>query len=322
MASLVPVSVIVPTRNSGATISACLRSILDVLPADGSEVVVVDGQSSDDTVRLVRDLAVTLVQVPPCFVAHSRNVGVARARHALVLFVDSDCTVDDGWYRAIQETLAAPDIGIVGSRYSLRPTPSWVERAWDRAHRRSPMPEVADVVYVPGGNLAMRREVFDLVGGFDERVETGEDMDLCTRVKASGHRVVDHVGMTCAHLGEPRTLAAVYRRNRWHGRGTRLRYSDGRLAPILLSTVVFAGTVVAAAWAMVLALFEGPSLLTPLVLSPTLMPAVYAARYARPPRLVHGAQLVAVYGAYFLGRARALPAVAGRIMRERAAGKL
>jgi glycosyltransferase involved in cell wall biosynthesis len=123
MSSGLPVSVVVPTRNSAATIAACLRSILDVLPDDGSEVVVVDSQSTDDTQRLVRELPVALVTVEPRFVASSRNVGVSRTRQPLILFVDSDCTVDRAWYRAIQDTLlhatAAADLG--RARLGLRP---------------------------------------------------------------------------------------------------------------------------------------------------------------------------------------------------------
>lgn len=293
-----------------------------MLPPDASEVVVVDGGSTDDTQRLVRALPVTLVTVDPCFVARSRNVGVEHTHHPLVLFVDSDCTVDVGWFRAIQETFTNQTIGIVGSRYALRPMPSWVEAAWDRAHRRPPEPLIAHTVYVPGGNLAVRRDVFDFVGGFDERIETGEDTDLCARVRASGYSVVDHAQMGCVHLGEPSTLTAVYRRNRWHGRGTRLRYSDGRLAPILLSTLAFACSLGVGLTSIWLASVDGISPLTSLVLAPILVPAAYAVRYAKPPRLTHVAQLLAVYSAYFLGRACALPAVAKRVWREDLAGAM
>lgn len=319
MISSLPVSVVVPTRNSAATIVSCLRSILDVLPPDASEVVVVDGGSTDDTQRLVGALPVTLAKVDPCFVARSRNFGVERTHHPLVLFVDSDCTVDGAWFRAIQETFANQNIGIVGSRYALRPMPSWVETAWDRAHRRPPEPLIAHTVYVPGGNLAVRREVFDLVRGFDERMETGEDADLCARVRESGYWVVDHAQMTCVHHGEPRTLTSVYRRNRWHGRGARLRYSNGRVAPIMLATLAFACGLGVGFTSIALAVVGGISPPTSMVLAPILVPAAYAARYAKPPRLTHVAQLLAVYSAYFLGRACALPAVAERVWRERVA---
>ena len=321
MTTRLPISVLVPTKNSAATVEACIESILTVLPNDGSEVVVVDGSSTDGTPVRMRVLPVRLETIAPCFVAHSRNVAVRSARHSIVAFIDSDCTVDTGWYEAIQTTLSDDAIGIVGSRYAIRPRPTWVERAWDRAHRRAPEPVLADVAYVPGGNLAMRREVFDLIGGFDERIETGEDMDLCTRVRQSGYRVVDHSGMTCVHLGEPKTLAAVYRRNRWHGRGTRLRYADGRLAPILLSTIAFAGSVALAMGSAAVTASRGVSAITALIGLPLAVPVVYAARYARRPRTAHAIQLVAIYLAYFSGRARALPAVLGRVSRERAAGK-
>lgn len=315
-----PVSVVVPTRNSAATITACLTSIQAVLPDDGSEIVVVDCQSTDGSERLVRDLMVRLTTVANCFVAQSRNVGVGLTRQPIIAFVDSDCTVDESWYRAIQDTLQAEDAGIVGSRYSLRADPSWVERVWDSAHQLSRSAVVADTVYVPGGNLAIRRAAFDAVGGFDEDLETGEDMDLCARVRLAGRRVLDHRGMTCVHLGEPRTLAAVYRRNRWHGRGALPRYSDGRLAPVFLATVGFAASTVMAAVAVVVGAARGaPPVSWWLLAAPMVVPAVYAWRYARAPLPVHFPQLFAVYCAYFCGRARALPTVAAHLLRARVA---
>lgn len=317
MSSHRPISVVVPTRNSAATLESCLRSILSWLPEDGSHVVVVDGDSTDTTVALTALPRVSVLRVGAGFVARSRNLGAARSGNPLLAFVDSDCTVGDGWYRAVQDTLNALDVGVVGGRYMLRPTPTWVEAAWDRAHRRLPGPILEDTVYVPGGNLAMRREVFDQIGGFDERVETGEDMDLCARVQQSGFRVVDHAGMTCVHLGEPHTLLAVYRRNCWHGRGARLRYSDGRLAPVLLSTIAFVASLVIALAATVSALASGPTAASAVAVSPVVVPVVYAWHYAKAPRLAHTVQLTLIYFAYFCGRGRALPTVLARILRDR-----
>ena len=98
---------------------------------------------------------------------------------------------------------------------------------------------LAEVAYFPRESAA-RRDVFLAVDGFDESLETGEDPDLCARIAARGHRIVEARDVQCVHLGEPRTLGDVFRRERWHGRGARLRYGDGRLAPIMIGTTLFA----------------------------------------------------------------------------------
>lgn len=312
-----PLSVVVATRNSAATIEACLEAILDTIPAPLREVFVVDNGSTDRTLELVRHLPVRLECIPPGFVSVSRNIAARRARHDIVAFVDSDCVVQPGWREAIHDVLADPTVGVAGSRYALRERPAWVEFAWDRAHRRTSGDERAEVRYLPGGNLAVRREQFLSLGGFDEALETGEDMDLCARYAASGLRIVDARSIRSVHLGEPQTLRGVFRRNRWHGRGARLRYADGRFAPITLSTIVFAistiAGVIGAAWAL---LGRNPWWALA-ALAPLTVPGLYAARYAKPLRLQHFAQLLLVYCAYFLGRATALATVMRRAWQRR-----
>jgi hypothetical protein len=90
-----------------------------------------------------------------------------------------------------------------------------------------------------------------------------------------------------------------------------LRYGDGRLAPITISTVGFALTSLVAVAAIVAGLVTGRYLLAAAAVLPALVPAVYALRYARGAP-GQGPALYAIYAAYFVGRAAALPVVAAR----------
>jgi GT2 family glycosyltransferase len=318
MTSRPPLSVVVPTRNVAGTIESCLDALVRALPEPERDIVVVDNGSSDDTLVRVRRYPVRVIERRGGFVSASRNAGAQAARHDLVAFIDSDCVVEDGWREALTAALAGPDVGIVGHRHVLRPEATWVERAWDAAHRKPMTDPQADVVYVPAGNFAARRDVFLDVGGFDETLETGEDPDLCARVAQRGLRIVEVRAMRVAHLGEPRTLGAVFRRERWHGRGARLRYGDGRLAPITIATVAFGVLLLVALAAFAGGLVVDPRFAVALAL-PLAVPAVYAARYARPPRARQGIRLLAIYTAYFLGRTWALPVVAWRAIARRRA---
>jgi hypothetical protein len=163
-----------------------------------------------------------------------------------------------------------------------------------------------DASYVPGGNLALRRGVFELVGGFDESIETGEDPDLCRRVAVEGLRVVEASSMRSVHLGEPTSLRAVFRRHRWHGRGLRLHYADGHLVPVAIATAAFALTLLAVPTGVVLAaLTREPSWLT-MALTPLMVPFVYSCRHGK--NMGHTVLLWPIYQAYFIGRAVGLPA--------------
>jgi GT2 family glycosyltransferase len=314
------ISVIVTTYNSGRTIEACLQGIINAVPERIREIIVVDNGSVDRTIELVRNFPVKLEQISRGFVSRSRNIGVKLACHELVAFVDSDCIMQDGWSDRVIETLGDVSVGAAGSRYALRERASWVERAWDRAHRGLSFAGHREVRYIPGGNMAMRRDLFLAVGGFDEMLETGEDMDLCARLTANGYRIVETPEIRCVHLGEPRSLAEVFRRNRWHGRGARLWYADGRLAPIMAATLVFAATLSVAGLGVIVAALSRSWWPALAVLGVSVLPVIYAARYAKPPRPVHMVQLSAIYIAYFLGRTAALPVAARRVWLRGALG--
>jgi glycosyl transferase family 2 len=245
-------------------------------------------------------------------VARSRNFGAAIVESDLLAFVDSDCVLLPGWYEAVMRCFSQEGVAAAGCRYELRDRPTWVERSW-LAAKGGPAPAlVRDTRYVPGGNLVVRREAFAQVGGFDEAVETGEDMELCAAIAAHGHRVVECGTVRSQHLGEPRTLADVFWRNRWHGRGARLRYADGRLAAITLSTIAFAGTAAAGVTGLAVSVaLRRWAPAAPLAVTPVI-PALYAARYTRMQGVSGFVRLWLIYFAYFCGRSAALPDVVRR----------
>jgi GT2 family glycosyltransferase len=311
------ISIVVPARNASRTIDTCLDSIEMHVPADLREIIVTDNGSTDDTPDLVRRHAAVLELVPSGFVSHARNVGARRARHPIIAFVDSDCVVSIGWYDAIVAALGDERVGVTGSRHVLPDQLTWCERVWRNAHVPPEEREQEDVPYIPAGNLIMPRALFLEVGGFDATLETGEDPDLCARVAARGYRVLQDRRIRCVHLGEPKTLAQIFRRERWHGRGLRLRYGDGRLAPVAISTAAFALSLLAAVVGLAAASATGATAPAALIAAPAIVPAAYTLRSARRLRTpVEIAQLLLIYGAYFLGRSMALPTVVSRAVRR------
>jgi GT2 family glycosyltransferase len=172
------------------------------------------------------------------------------------------------------------------------------------------------VAYIPAGNLLTPIRVFRESGGFDPTLETGEDPDLCNRIRSTGYRIVEWDRIRCIHLGEPKSLAQVFRREMWHGRGVRLRYADGRVAPVVLATVLFGVLMLLAAAGLLLSLGGGTLLPASAAVLPWIVPAIYALSRAgrvRPARLP---ALMAVYGFYFLGRMVALPVAVLRGLRS------
>ncbi|HET7568447.1 MAG TPA: glycosyltransferase family A protein [Gaiellaceae bacterium] len=115
-------TIVVPTRDNAAVVEETVRSVL----ADGSalerELVVVDNGSRDDTGERVERLAagapfpVRLVREPEPGSSPARNAGVAAAQGELILFVDDDVLVADGWADALAAPFSDPAVGLVGGR--------------------------------------------------------------------------------------------------------------------------------------------------------------------------------------------------------------
>jgi GT2 family glycosyltransferase len=66
--------------------------------------------------------------------------------------------------------------------------------------------------------MIVRRRAFEQVDGFDEHLEASEDVDLCQRLRAAGWQLIADERLKSTHYGDPLTLGALFRAERWRGR--------------------------------------------------------------------------------------------------------
>ncbi len=209
------VAFIIPVHNDAVRLAACLAS----LPRDGEvEVVVVDHGSDDASPRVAAGGGAKVLALARSIpnVASLRNQGARAVSSELVAFVDADHTLDAGWLAAARAAVAPPGVGAVGAQYRGPEQGTWVQRWYDgfRDHTAAPGP----TAWLGAGNLVVRREAFVAVGGFDESLESCEDVDLCFRLRGAGWAVVNEPGMRSTHHGDPTTLRRLYRSELWRGR--------------------------------------------------------------------------------------------------------
>jgi GT2 family glycosyltransferase len=199
-------SVIVVNWNAGPALLDCLASIggggRDVL-----ETIVVDNDSTDGSLAPVRERHPTarIVETGANLgFAAGANRGAAVARGDVLVFLNPDARVEAGAIDALAGALAAmPGAGIAGGGL-VDPSGRWQPGA-ARFHPVSHLlldttpgrlvargrraPRVVDWVY--GTFMAVRRDAFPQLGGFDEGYFLyGEDLDLCHRAAAHGLRTV------------------------------------------------------------------------------------------------------------------------------------
>ncbi len=199
-------SIVIPVWNRAEFTARCLEALARTVDPAEVEVIVVDNGSTDDTPALL-----AAPPLPVRVLRNAANLGFARAsnqgarvaRGDLLVFLNNDTEPEPGWLEALRAAAAEPGVGIVGARL-LYPGTRRIQHAGlaltldgvpDHLWRNAPEddPRVVaprDVDMVTGACLAIRREVFAALGGFDEAYVNGvEDVDLCLAARAAGLRV-------------------------------------------------------------------------------------------------------------------------------------
>ena len=215
----VHVSFIVPVRNAAAHLSRCLAAIAADArrcPEIGIEIVVVDNGSSDESAEIARGHGASVIDRPGLRVGACRNAGATATRGDILAFVDADNEIGAGWLAACVEVFGEQGTGAAGYAYRAPRDATWVQRTYDALRARTTAR--GEVEWLGSGNLAVRRAAFEAVGGFDERLEACEDVQLCQAVRQAGWRVVSEPGLDSIHHGDPRTLSELFFGELWRGR--------------------------------------------------------------------------------------------------------
>lgn len=220
-------SVVIATLNAASTLPIQLESLHSQRPGCGWEILVCDNGSQDGTEELVKQWTDRMPELR--FIdasrrrgpAAARNIGVAVARAPWIAFCDADDQIADGWVATIMREL--PSHPFIAGRFEL-----------NRLRGRSQFtvtwsPQVSGLTrlpYMPGfvtagaGNMALRREVFDSIAGFDEGTLTAEDDDFCLRAQLAGFPLTFVPDMVL-HVRRREGLLPIFRQAKSYGRGAR-----------------------------------------------------------------------------------------------------
>ena len=200
-------TVVIPARDAAGVLAATLA------PLEGVDVVVVDNASRDDTAAVARDHGARVVAEPRPSRALARNAGARATDAELLVFLDAGCVPRRGWLEALAACDGDLRAGAVVVETSPRPTSAErFEAAWRFRQERN-----VEAGWAVSANLAVRRAVFERIGGFDAAYRhVGEDVDLCLRATAAGASLVLCPEAVVAHAAE-RTVLGVVKRAFWQG---------------------------------------------------------------------------------------------------------
>lgn len=212
-------SIIIPTRGPSAALRELVTS-LDMCVRDPSVVeliVVHDGPGADfaDTLRGI-DLRATVgstggQQGPGA----ARNAGSRIASGERLVFIDDDVMLPQDWYADFREAwIAHPGVALLGGRIRSLAGSNAVSQAFETFVIRNEYRN--GHWFLAAACIAVRRDAFDTLGGFDERLITsGEDWDLCRRAHAAGLEVLASERFHVLHRNPTRSSQLLSRAQRY-----------------------------------------------------------------------------------------------------------
>jgi glycosyltransferase involved in cell wall biosynthesis len=181
------VSVIIPAFNSERFLGEALASVRTQTYAP-VETIVVDDGSSDGTAEVARaHPGVTLIEQENSGPSAARNRGFHASRGEFVAFHDADDVMTpDKLIVQVGHMLEHPGVGCVLAEQELivedgAELPFWVEGSKVETVMPPRPPELEDEPLVHPMSMVVRRETFELVGGFDESMRAAEDFDWMLR---------------------------------------------------------------------------------------------------------------------------------------------
>lgn len=210
-------SIIIPVYGQSAHTVNCLRALAAHPPSVACEIIVVDDGSPDQTAQWMPQISGLRYhrRVHNGGFIAACNDGAALANGEYLVFLNNDTIPQPGWLDALLSTFAIhPDAGLVGAQL-LYPDGRLQEAggvvfadgsAWNYGRFDAPedprFASVRDADYCSGAALAIPRELFQLIGGFDTRYAPAyyEDTDLAFSVRARGHRVLYQPAARVVHL--------------------------------------------------------------------------------------------------------------------------
>jgi glycosyltransferase involved in cell wall biosynthesis len=206
------ISLIICTRNRCSSLRTCLEYVRRLESPGDWELIIVDNGSTDRTGDVLKTFVenipfgVRLVFEPKPGLGRARNTGVAKATGEIIAFTDDDCYVSSDFLIRILDVFRDTRIGFMGGRillYDETDVPQTIRP--ETEVRLIPPRSFVRPGQLQGANMAARRSLVTVVGGFDPEFGAGstfrscEETDFQARASQAGATGIYHPGPLVWH---------------------------------------------------------------------------------------------------------------------------
>ncbi len=195
------VSIIIPTYNRAFLLPGLIGALLS--QDYPSEIIIIDDGSTDNTAEIVKKYPVKYVYQKNSGPASARNLGVEESSGDLIVFTDSDCVPQKDWISNLLEGFTADDVGAAAGSYTIANPESLLATCiHEEIKLRHLRFKNKKYIHAFGSyNVAIKRKVFETVGGFNKGylAASGEDNDLSYKILRAGYNIKFQEDALVAH---------------------------------------------------------------------------------------------------------------------------
>jgi cellulose synthase/poly-beta-1,6-N-acetylglucosamine synthase-like glycosyltransferase len=182
-----PVSVVVPFLGDDDAARRLLAAFGRLRIGPGDELIVADNTASGVASSALNGEVVLVAATREQSSYHARNEGARRAGRDWLLFLDADCIPEPDLVDAYFADPIPDACGAVAGAIVPSPHQTALAARYAQARNFLVIPrEPGAIPTAPTGNLLVRRSAFERVGGFEEGIRSGGDVDFCRRLQAAG----------------------------------------------------------------------------------------------------------------------------------------
>jgi GT2 family glycosyltransferase len=217
------ISVVVPFRGDPAAASRLLAALGGLDLRDGDELIVADNTRDGTAGWLARDGLRVVPAARERSAYHARNEGARLATADWILFLDADCRPTARLLAAYFEAPIPDDCGALAGQILGEPGQRSFAARYARSRKLFDHADGlirADRGGAAAGNLLVRRQAFEQIGGFIEGIRSGGDLDLCRRLAAAGWKL-EFRGSALVHHRHRATLPSLLGALARYGAGSR-----------------------------------------------------------------------------------------------------
>jgi len=224
------ISIVIPAHNEEDTIDDCLASIEKLnYPLDNLEAILVNDGSTDGTGKIIIEshmekLNLTYIETPAVGASKARNIGIKKAHGEYIAFTDADCVVDEEWLNELLKGFINENVVSAGGSQGIPPNATEYEK---KVHHFLSgihficdyMKEINEIKFVDHNascNAMYVKDTVEEVGGFDEFLWPGEDVELDYKIRQKGYKISYNPKAIVFHH-RPKSIKGLYKMMQRYG---------------------------------------------------------------------------------------------------------